>query len=793
MYDSHALRVLEFEEVKALVARMSHWDRGRSEVMALAPQKYTEDIYEIQQKIGQVREIVEKDGSLPLQGLADIEDIISASAKDFALSIGDLLKVRANLTITSQLKRYLIKWSHLPFIGETVDYLTALPQLERTLTLSFSSDGQVLDSASATLREIRQQIRESETQIVHKLENMLRDLTYSRMIQEQVVTLREGRYVIPIKSEYRGVFEGLVLDSSGSGATVFMEPLGVIELNNGIRDGRSEEKREIDRIVRNLSSQVSQNGKALRKNLEIMAHLDMIGALAHFAIDCFCIIPAINSSGLLRLRKARHPLLGSKAVPIDAEIGSDFSILIITGPNTGGKTVGLKTMGLFTLMALSGMPIPADEGSTVSHFSQIFADIGDEQSISQNLSTFSSHMSQITSILNSVDEKSLVLLDELGAGTDPKEGTALAISILEHLGNLGVRTVVTTHFGELKFFATTFEKARNAAVEFDSVTLEPSYRIIVGLPGQSCALSIAGRLGLPSSVLSRAEELVSQEYVAMDRLIGRLKQQEKEMERELEQREKAQREATTLRNRYEEELSFIKTEEVEILTEATSEAETMIHQSRSEIRKSLKEFRKHLKDLEKAGKKATPQEAESFAEEALSKLDRVLERLVEFKERKKLPSKGVARGNFSVGEPVRIPSLEKRGEVLEINDEELVLQVDKLKLSLPFWKVEKLPSEELKRSESRVIESEIKTQGSAFDARLDLRGMHVDEALYALEKHIDQAVLSEAAGFQIIHGKGTGALRSAIQIFLKKHPAVLSYRLGEAHEGSWGVTVVNLR
>ncbi len=793
MYDTHALRVLEFEEVKALVARMSHWERGKKEVMALVPQKYTEDIYELQHKIGQVREIIDKEGSLPLQGLIDIEEIINASSKEVALSISDLLRVRTTLSITSQLKRYLIKWSHLPYIGETVDFLTTLPQLERTLMLSFTSEGQVLDSASAALREIRQLIRDSESQIVHKLENMLRDLSLSKMIQEQVVTLREGRYVIPIKSEYRGVFEGLVLDSSGSGATVFMEPLGVIDLNNGIREGRSEEKREIDRIVRNLTSQVSQNGKALLRNLESMAHLDMIGALAHFAIEKDCIIPAINSAGHLRLKKARHPLLGRKAVPIDAEIGSDFSILIITGPNTGGKTVGLKTMGLFTLMALSGMPIPADEGSTVSHFSQIFADIGDEQSISQNLSTFSSHISQITAILKSVDQKSLVLLDELGAGTDPKEGTALAIAILEHLGNLGARTVVTTHFGELKFFATTFEKARNAAVEFDSVTLEPSYRIIVGLPGQSCALSIAGRLGLPSSVLSRAEELVSQEYVAMDRLLGRLKEQEKEMERELEQREKAQREATHLRDRYEEELSFIKTEEVEILTEATSEAEILIHQSRSEIKKSLKEFRKHLKDLEKAEKKPSPQEADSFAEEALSKLDRVLQRLEEFKEKRKLPSHGASRGSFSEGEVVYIPSLGKRGEVQEIKDDELLLQVDKLRLSLPCWKVQKVSAEEQKHEASKVIESEVKTQGSSFAARLDMRGMHVDEALYALEKHIDSAVLGEVAGFHIIHGKGTGALRNAIQLFLKKHPAVLNYRLGEAHEGSWGVTVVNLK
>jgi len=609
------------------------------------------------------------------------------------------------------------------------------------------------------------------------------------MIQEHIVTVREGRYVLPIKSEYRGVFEGLVQDTSGSGATVFMEPMEVVGPNNDLRQARIEEKREIEQILRNLSRAVSQAGRGLLRNQEVLAELDMIGALAHFSVDSGGLLPPINNSGTLLLNKARHPLLGKKAVPIDVEIGKDFNTLIITGPNTGGKTVTLKTMGLFAIMALSGMPICASAGSEIPLLNGIFADIGDEQSITQNLSTFSSHVSQIIRILGQVNRHSLVLLDELGAGTDPKEGTALGISILEHLGALGALTVITTHYSELKYFASTTPFARNASVEFDSETLQPSYTIKVGLPGSSCALAIAGRLGLQAPIRERAEELISKDFVSLDRLIEQLKSREKEMARELESEKAARQEAEKLKNLYEDELSQVHTEKTEILTEASSEAETLVYAARSEIKKSLREFRKKLGEMAKAPREALQDfDAEEMARETLSTMDAVIERLEQYRSRKKLASGPVKRHELRAGDRVYIPSMERKGDILEVHDDDLLIQVEKVKITLPFWKVKPAAADKAPRGESAVVTAE-----REMAPRLDLRGLYVDEALYELEKYLDSAVLNEMPSFQVLHGKGTGALMKAIQMFLKKHSAVARYRPGESHEGSWGVTVVELR
>jgi DNA mismatch repair protein MutS2 len=515
----------------------------------------------------------------------------------------------------------------------------------------------------------------------------------------------------------------------------------------------------------------------------------MIGALALFSIDNGGLLPPINSSGRLVLKKARHPLLGKKAVPIDVEIGGEFNTLIITGPNTGGKTVTLKTMGLFATMALSGMPICASAGSEIPLLTGIFADIGDEQSISQNLSTFSSHVSQIIRILLQVDRHSLVLLDELGAGTDPKEGTALGIAILEHLGTLGARTVVTTHYSELKYFASTTPYARNASVEFDIETLQPSYTIKVGLPGSSCALAIAGRLGLHAPIRERAEELISKEFVSLDRLIEQLKAKEKEMAGELESEKAARQEAERIKNLYEDELSHVHTEKTEILTEASSEAETLVYAARSEIKKSLKEFRKRLNEMAKAPRETLQDfDAEEMARETLSTMDEVIKRLEQFRSKKKISSPPVKRHELRAGDRVFISSMDRKGDILEVHDDDLLIQVEKVKLTLPFWKVKPAAAERAPKAESAIVTAE---KGMA--ARLDLRGLYVDEALYELEKYLDSAILNEMPSFQVLHGKGTGALMKAIQIFLKKHAAVARFRPGESHEGSWGVTVVDLQ
>lgn len=788
MLDLQTIKVLEFEEIKSIIAQKAYSDLGKEEIMALFPFKHHDEIIKMQDKVRQIIRVIEEGGMLPLSGLKNLSKIFYAASKEALLSISDLQDVSRNLQITTQLKKHLKFWDHLPFVSVIIENLVLFPHLQQMLSRSIDKKGFILDSASPELGYIRDNIKALEEKIHNKILKIFKDTNYQRMFQDQIITIREGRFVIPIKHEYRGVFEGLVQDSSGSGATVFMEPIEIIEMNNELKEAKLEEKKEIEQIIRNLSLMIGRSSADLKKNLKMMGHLDMVGAIATYTKEKKGILPEIFSTGHLKLIKARHPLLEEKAIPIDVEIGNDFNTLIITGPNTGGKTVTLKTIGLFALMGLSGMPILADEGSHIPLFNNIFADIGDEQSITQNLSTFSSHMSQIVKILHNIDANSLVLLDELGAGTDPKEGTAIGISLLEYLGNLGARTIITTHYGELKYFASTFPGARNAAMEFDTETLLPSYRIVIGLPGRSCALSIARRLGLPDNILRRAEELLTGDHITLDKLLEDLKEKDKRMHQEYTILEKSKIEIQELINRYEEALHFIETEKTEVLTQAASEADILIHSSRSEIKKILKEFKKRMNELSKSTK-VSKEDAEILSKEASSKLDTILERLEDFKKKKSIASSFEYNHNISVGATVSIPSLNKEGEVIDIKDDQLIIQIEKVKMTLPYWQVKYLP----KREHKKVQEVTGQDRSTAdMPERLNLIGLHVDEALYKLEKYIDNAIMADLKSFCIVHGKGTGALRKAIHQFLKKHKAVGQFRIGESHEGSWGVTVVIL-
>ncbi|MDQ7824250.1 MAG: endonuclease MutS2 [Candidatus Eremiobacteraeota bacterium] len=788
MVDGHAQKVLEFSEVKALVSKYAQWEPGSQALLRLEPMDAPDGIYELQNKIRQVLELFEEGYSPEMAGLSDLRDVILASTKDIVLGPQDFICLRRNLAVVTALKKSLLTWAHLPFILKTLQELTLIPPLREALDRTFDDQGLILDSASPELSDIRYRMAGLEERIHHKIGSLLRDHGLQKMFQEHLVTMREGRYVIPVKQEYRGVFEGLVLDSSTSGATVFMEPMEVVASNNELRQLKNEEKEEISRILRSLSAMVAQNSGALAKNHEVLAHLDMVNALALFAKKHKAVLPALNSSGYINLKKARHPLLGEKAIPIDIELGRDYSALVITGPNTGGKTVTLKTVGLFAMMALSGMPLIADEGTEIGIFSSIFSDIGDEQSITQNLSTFSSHMSQIIHIIRSVDERSLVLLDELGAGTDPKEGTALGIAILEHLASRGIRSVVTTHYGELKYFAANHPLARNAAMEFDSETLLPSYRVIVGIPGRSCALTIAGKLGLPGGLVKRAEELITHDYVELDRLLEDIEAKEKKMEQELFLKEKFRKEAQALKSRYEEELSQVKTEESEILTEAFSEAEMIIGSAKNEIKQSLKDFRKRMSLLAKSTK-PSKEDAETIAQETFSRFDAILGRLEGFRKKKEVPGLHGALESLKAGDVVFIPSMNKEAAIIDIREDEVYLQVEKIKMKLPLWSIRR-PGGTRKRDE-KPLQSDT-PERSDFPERIELLGAYVDEAIFRLGKYMDDALAAGITSFQVVHGKGTGALRKAVHLFLRKHPKVLNFRPGEAREGSWGVTVVTL-
>lgn len=787
----HAKKVLEFQEVKEIIARHAHWQWSREKILALEPKDNIEDIYEFQNEIRQLQEIVSSGDTFGLEGIADITGALKASSKHIILDVSDFIAIKNNIEIAASLKKEMLPWSHLPFIHYTGERLAAPAQLREAIGRTFDESSRIRDNASSELAAIRSESRYLQDDIQQRMQAILRDTHRQKMFQEQLFTVREGRYVIPIKQEFRGIFEGLVLDTSASGATVFMEPMSIVEQNNNLRHLLSEEKAETDRILKNLTQMVARNARELKENLEVLAHFDTVYAIALFARQADAVMPVIGTSGRLKLKKARHPLLYGKAIPLDIEIGRDFYTLVITGPNTGGKTVTLKTVGLFTLLGLSGLPLPAEEDSEISLFTKVYADIGDEQSIAQNLSTFSSHMNQIISIIGEADRNTLILLDELGAGTDPREGTAIGIALLEHLTSVGARTVVTTHYGELKYFAGNHPMARNAAMEFDSGTLMPSYRINIGMPGRSCALAIAKRLGLPAELLERAEGLISHEYIELDNLLADIETKEKQVQQELRMNRKFTEEAQILKEKYEKELTLVKAEQTELLIEASGEAESLIMAAKSEIQKTVNSFRKQMHQALKASDENKVRQA---SETANTKLDEIIAGLEKFRKKRSLSKNRLIDTKLKTGDRVYVPSFDRKGVVVEVKNEEVLVQMDSLKTRLPIWNLRTVQDRKPIAEPPDEKKEDFRLQKTPAEGRtINLIGNYVDEALYNLEKFIDQSMLEEAKSIQIVHGMGTGALRNGIHRYLRQHPGVSDFRLGEKGEGSSGATIVYLK
>ena len=777
-------KILEFDDVKNTITSLCHWSGGSLEINNLQPMQDIHDIYFFQNKIRQIQEILSNNTDISLSGFEDITEITDKASKGSVLSVPDFVSVKNNLQIIVSFKKTLVPWIQMPFIFETLQAIYIIPHLIQSIEQIFDTAGNIKDNASRELLEIRDGIKNTQSIIHSRLAAVIRDTSKQKMFQDLIYTEREGRYVVPIKQEFRGIFDGLVMDMSASGATVFMEPMGIIEHNNDLRRLRSEEKSETERILRTLSDAVGRSKRELSVNQEILAHFDMLRTLAVYANKNKCILPSINNSGSLVLKKARHPLLGDKAIPLDLEIGKEFATIVITGPNTGGKTVALKTAGLFSLMALSGMPVPGDEGTEIALFDGIYADIGDEQSITQNLSTFSSHMNRIISIVKECGKKSLVLLDELGAGTDPREGSAIAISLLEYLTSLGTRTIITTHYGELKYFASNHPHACNAAMEFDEKTLQPSYKIITGLPGRSCALAIASRLGFPNNLITRAQELLTSEYIEMDALLANIETKEKSLQEELLLHKQYKTEAMGLKKKYEEDLSLVKHEQIEIMTDSAAEAESLVITAKSEIHKILKSFNKKLNST-----KSKPEsKPEDTAKEAVGKLDKIMERLESFREKR-----GVKKINpeteLKEGDEVFVPSMNKNAIILEIKNNDLLLQINKIKMRMNVISVRPCTEKTEKMESTTNADIEKKNISNS----VNLIGLYVDEAIYKLEKYLDEAVLEQVDTFQVIHGMGTGALKNAVHLFLRKSPLIADFRLGTPGEGSSGATIVTLK
>lgn len=787
------LKVLEYNKIIDKVSEKAESKLGKEMVKNIKPITDLNKINYLQQETEEAFKLLMKIGSPPLYGIYDISRELKMAEIGGVLTPNDLLMVSDSCRVTRGLKGYLKeskkdKKDDYPIIQELIDSLVILKDIEDEINNAIISEDEISDNASPALRSIRKQIVNKNEAIRNKLNSIISSPKYTKYMQDSIVTMREGRYVVPIKAENKRLFQGIVHDQSSSGATLFIEPMAVVELNNQLRELEIKEKEEVIRILKELTSLVAEKVEYIRHNLKVLQRLDYIFAKGKYALEINGIKPIMNSEGYINIKKGRHPLLDPKTVvPTDLYIGKDFNTLVITGPNTGGKTVTLKTVGLLTLMAQSGLHIPADFNSQIGVFDKVFADIGDEQSIEQSLSTFSSHMSNIINILSEISPNSLVLFDELGAGTDPTEGAALAMAILDHLLNMDVRTIATTHYSQLKVYALTTEKVKNASVEFDVETLSPTYKLSIGVPGKSNAFEISRRLGLQEYIIDYAKTLVSKENVEFEDVLQAIDKDRKIIEENKEETERLKTEIESLKRELEKEKAKIRKNKERIIREAKEEARRILKNAKEESDLIVKELKNISNEIEK-DKLLKIQRAQENLRNNLNEVESSLsEDILNVKANEEIK-------NIKIGETVEVLSLNQVGTILDLPDDEgnVLVQVGIMKV-----KVNKSSLRRCKKSEEEVVKEKTKrmiiNKSSKVKNEIDLRGKTLDEALLDVNKYIDDAYLAGLKEAYIIHGKGTGVLREGIKSFLKGHKLIKSYRTGKYNEGGTGVTVIELK
>lgn len=780
------LRVLEFDKIKEQLMKHAASSLGKEKVKILEPNTDYEQVKKLQEETDESVKVLRLKGQVPLGGIFDVRASIKRAQIGGSLNAGELLDIASTIYGSRQLKKFIDDLVAddvtIPILKEYVDQIFPLVELERKIKNCIDDHGGVMDGASDRLRTIRTQLRTSESRVREKLESITRSSSTQKMLSDSIVTIRNDRFVIPVKQEYRSAFGGIVHDQSSSGATLFIEPQSVVAFNNQLQEARVQEKQEIDRILHELSSFVAEDATTMLHNVKVLAIVDFMFAKASYSQSIKGSKPIVNNEGIVDLKKARHPLIsGDEVVPNDVLLGEDYTAIVITGPNTGGKTVTLKTVGLLTLMVQSGLQIPAMDGSRVAVFSSIFADIGDEQSIEQSLSTFSSHMTNIVDILKHVDHQSLVLFDELGAGTDPQEGAALAISILDYVCARQSRVIATTHYPELKAYGYNRKDVINASVEFNIETLSPTYRLLLGIPGRSNAFEISRRLGLNEEVIQKAKNQISTETNEVENMIASLDENRRRAEQELEESEKLRIEAESLHKELQTQIIEFNDERDRLLEKAEEKAKEVVRKAQREAEDVIKKLRLMQKNSTAQIKEHELIDAKKQLEDAAPDLPKQkIEVNVKSKETQLLP-----------GDEVRIISLGQKGHIIEkANDKEFHVQIGILKMKV---KVKDL--EYIKRPKPVETKPLATIKGNRYHVKpeLDLRGERYEDALLKVEKYIDDALLAGYPMVQIIHGKGTGALRKGIQEYLKKHRSVKSMRLGGMNEGGSGVTVAELK
>jgi len=784
-----SLTKLELDKVLRLLSDQACSEEAKERCLAARPLDDEDDIRERQQQTSAACHLVTLKGTPGLSGIRDVGESLGRADRGGCLSPEELLSIAGVLRCARQVKSYADGDSVSTVLDGFFYRLAPNKYLEEKIFAIILSKDEIADSASPELASIRRKIRQQSVKIRESLQKIISSPAYAKVLQEPIVTIRDDRFVVPVKSECKNEIPGLVHDVSSSGSTFFIEPMQAVNGNNELRELFLAEKKEIERILAELSAEAAGCREHISDNFEVLVELDCIFARAKLSFAMRAAEPEIRSDGRMDLKKARHPLIDSKAVvPISVRLGSDFDTLIITGPNTGGKTVTLKTIGLLTLMAECGLHIPAESGSFVSTFEMVLADIGDEQSIEQSLSTFSAHMKNIVDVVRDCDERSLVLLDELGAGTDPAEGAALAVALIEHCRGCGAKVAATTHYAELKVYAMRTPGVINASCEFDVETLRPTYRLLIGIPGKSNAFAISKRLGLPEQIIDSARSMVGQNDVSFEDVLTQLDQQRQEMERAKQEAEQLRAETEKQKQKSDEYYSEIKKEREKAAIQAKKEAQYIIEDARrtaNSVYEELKELRRQAR--EQGGDVQLSNERQAAVRRTLNDAQNKLTEQAERRERPE-PTREIR-----AGDTVELIKLGSKATVLAVNkDGSYQLQAGILKINAKKEELYLLENEQ-KQNAQKLVEGKVRELKASVSPELDLRGMSADEALALLDNYLDSAYLANLESVRIIHGKGTGVLRSAVQDELRRSKYVKSFRIGAYGEGDSGVTIAEFR
>lgn len=785
--DKKLLDKLEFPKILNKLESHAATSLGKALALAAAPSGELEEVHHRLQGTDEAAAVDRMKGAAPFGGVTDIRPSVKRALIGGTLSAHELLAVADTALGGRRVKRFVEAYREkheAPILGALAEGLEELRQLEEAIRRCIDDGAFVVDTASDELLRIRRELRTGEARVRERLESMVRSSSVQKMLQDAIITVRGDRFVIPVKSEYRSSFGGIVHDQSSSGATLFIEPEQIVQMNNKLRELRIQEEREIEKILQKLTALVAENEAALEVNVDLLAQLDFLFAKARLAREMKASLPKMNGKGYLRIRRGRHPLIAiDEAVPLDIELGGSYSAIIVTGPNTGGKTVTLKTVGLLSLMAMTGLFIPAEDGSELCVFDAVFADIGDEQSIEQSLSTFSSHMTNIIDILKRMTPRSLVLLDEVGAGTDPAEGSALAIAILDHIRAMGCRLLATTHYSELKAYAYDNPGVVNASMEFNVETLRPTYRLLVGVPGRSNAFAIAERLGLSRRVIEAARVQVAEEDQRVESMIGKLEEHRLAAEAERAEAERQRRESEELRRELTEEKRKLHEQRDKWLAEAEREASAALEKARREADAIIADLRKQAME-----------EGASIKEHKLIEAKRRLEEAAPKPRKPAAAGAGRAKAKVSPGDEVKVVSLGQRGHVVERQADGAVVQLGIIKMKVALTDLELVGSSAPGAKPAQKAVATVKrTRDENVRTELDLRGSNVEEAIVEVDRFLDEAIMSNLSQVYIIHGKGTGVLRTGIQEFLRRHKHVRTFRIGAFNEGGHGVTVAELK